>query len=369
MRRLCINLPANRDFEGEVWIEDETGQLAAGPFPVSGRAADSIAAQHHNPDRDPRFPYGDPPTGAYKIVGLRETGAANGLRPDLYGRAGAIVLQPWSGDAALAEAVGRFEVLIHGGAPGDKGALRMGAGGFRVSDEALAALRAEVQGPAAVIWAVCGEDGELPEAGASSRGLQEPVDWPVASAPRPRPSWTALGVMAGEYSPTDDPDIGQGRIQVDPAADTPSIVQQAGDELVGAARDLGLTTLDAFGGKPIPEPVIAWTEPAAKLAGGLTGAGELFNDGQTEAAYAAAKSAIVDVMPDVAAGVAVDAAVPTLVEATVAIGIGSAVAGMTLSAGAILVTSAVVVVGMSAAVAMGTKKLTEVCIDLAKKHL
>ena len=365
MRQLCIRLLSSRDLEGEVRIEDERGRVRSGPFPISGRAADPIAAAHGNPERNPLLPYGDPPTGVYRIGGLRETGAASGLRTDLYGRAGAIVLLPWSGDAALADAVGRFEIFIHGGAPGKAGALRMSVGHFRVSNEAMAALSVELRGPDRPEWAVClEEDQDAVALGERSPGGR----WSVPQAPM-RPTHAPLSVSFGEYSPTDNPEIGEPRVDVDPEAEPTSIAEQAGDQLISAARDLGLETLDTFGGDPIPNEAIGWTEPAAKLAGGLAGAAELLSNGQTEAAYDAAKDSLINAIPDIAAVIAVDVAAPSLVETAVAVGISTAVAGMTLSAGAILVTSAVVTVGVAAAVAMGTEKLTKVCVELAQKHL
>lgn len=365
MRQICIRLPSNRDLEGEVHIQDEHGHVRSGPFPISGRAADPIAAANGNPERNPLLPFGDPPTGVYRIGGLRETGAANGLRKDLYGRAGAIVLLPWSGDAALADAVGRFEILIHGGAPGDAGALRMSVGHFRVSDATMANLIAELRGPEHPEWAICLEEDQ----DIMTLGVRLPADrWSVPQMPR-RATRAALTVTFGEYSPTDDSDIGQARIEVNPQAEPESIVEQAGDQLMSAARDLGLDALDTFAGKPIPNKAIGWTEPASQLAGGLAGAAALLYNGQKDAAIDAAKETLLGAIPGIAATIAADVAAPTLVETTVAVGVSTAVAGMTLSAGAILVTSAVVTVGVAGAVAMGTEKLTEVIVDLAKKHL
>lgn len=369
MYRLCISLPVNRDYEGDIWLESQDGGVILGPLSVSGRVADTIAAEHKNAMRNPLLPYGDPPTGTYKITGFRETGEASKLRNDLYGQLGAIVLLPWSGDAALADAVGRFEILIHGGAPGVNGSLRMGSGHFRVSDSTMAALKEHFIRSGQPLWAICSERTErsAPLVGeAAGAGRYESWTSMPQTASGMRP---ALAVSVGEYGPGNGADIGNGIVEVDSEADAPSIIEKAGDKLIECARDLGLKTLDGFGGTPIPDAALEWTAPAAKLAGGLAGAGELFANGQAQAAYDAAGSLLKEVIPDIAAIVAVSFAAPTLVEATVAIGIGSAVAGMTLSAGAILVTSAVVTVGVAAAVAMTTEKLTKVCVDLATEHL
>ncbi len=365
MRRICILLPFDRNLEGELSIQDQTGRVTEGPFAISGRAADSIAAAHGNPQRNPLLPYGDPPCGLYKIGGIRESCAATGLRPDLYGRAGAIVLLPWSGDAALADAVGRFEILIHGGALSERGELRVTSGHFRVSDAVMAALKTELRAPDAPQWVACTEEGA---SWAAINSELSSSGW-SQTPPAIRTSRAALAVTFGEYSPTDDPELGAARLEVDPQNEATSIAEQVGAAVVSVAQDLGLQTFDTFGGQPIAKEDIAWAQTAANLAGGLAGAGELYSNGQVEAAYDAAKETLVAAMPDIAAVVATDIAAPTLVEATVAVGIGSAVAGMTMSAGAILVTSAVVTVGIATAVTMGAEKITEVCVDLAKKHL
>ncbi|MYM28345.1 hypothetical protein GTP58_08415 [Duganella sp. CY15W] len=369
MDQLCIHLPINRDYEGEIWLEDGEGRILLGPFPISGRVADTIAAEHKNPTRDPLLPYGDPPTGTYKLVGIRETGGASKLRADLYGRSGAFVLLPWSGDAALADATGRFEILIHGGAPGAAGSLRMGSGHFRVSDATMAALTAHIEYAGLPQWVVCGETGTPATPAAGKPAAADALRAWTAHRPSSTGTRSSLAVSVGEYGPDGGGAIGDGVIAVNAEADAPSIIGQAGDKLIESARDLGLKTLDTYGGTPVPNELIDWTAPAAQLAGGLAGAGELLANGQTAAAYDAGKATLLEVIPGIAALVAVDIAAPTLIEATVAVGIGSAVAGMTLSAGAILVTSAVVTVGVAAAVAMGTEKLTKVIVDLADEHL
>jgi hypothetical protein len=235
MQQLCIRLPGDRDFEGDIWLENADHQIVLGPFPISGRAADSISIEHKNATRDPLLPYGDPPTGTYKIAGIRETGRASRLRQDLYGRSGAIVLVPWSGDAALADATGRFEILIHGGAPGVNGSLRMGSGHFRVSDATMGALRTHFEAAGLPLWAICEESeaDAMAAAGTSANARVLPA-WTVCQ-PAVASSRQALAVTAGEYGPGGDAAIGDGFVMVHPEADAPSIVAQAGDWLVEAA--------------------------------------------------------------------------------------------------------------------------------------
>lgn len=177
-------------------------------------------------------------------------------------------------------------------------------------------------------------------------------------------------VAFGEYSPGDpDPaNLGKGQVAVDVTEESPSTASQIGAEVVSTARDLGLETLDKFGGKPIPTEGIGWTEPAAKFAGGLAGASELYQNGQTDAAIDAAKSTIVDILPDAAGAALAAAAAPELIEATLAVALGTAAMGVTLPVSAIVVTGIVITVGVGAAASLTGKKLTEVGIKLIKDH-
>jgi hypothetical protein len=110
-----IQLNQDRDQIGYLTVCDATGHAIIGPFPVSARAADSIAADNGNPTRATVFPFGDPPSGRYRVGEVIATGQGTRYRDDLYGTQGAITLLPASGDAAMADACGRFQLLIHGG--------------------------------------------------------------------------------------------------------------------------------------------------------------------------------------------------------------------------------------------------------------
>lgn len=211
-----ITLPVDRDYTGSIWIEDETGAILTGPFRIAGRCADSIAGEHGNPSRAPMLPYGDPPTGQYKVKAIATSGTGSKYRSDLYGRGGVIVLVPLSGDAALADANGRFEILIHGGAPSRDGRLRAGAGHFRVSDTDLVGLIAQVQQANGDVLADCrdlkasGKDAEpvADEEIASDFRAQDlraqdlRASDTLALAPAARSAPRHL-VAFGEYSPQD----------------------------------------------------------------------------------------------------------------------------------------------------------------------
>jgi hypothetical protein len=372
-----IQLASNRDRAGQLTVLDEGGRTILGPIEVSARAADSIAAENGNPFREPVLPFGDPPTGVYEAVDAVETGADTRFRADLYGSHGAIVLSPLSGDAALADACGRFQILIHGGHLSADGRLRVSSGHFRVSDNDLARLLVLVWASERPLRVECREDlSAADDPGVALEELTADAETAhvksVSVRPAPAPAiWGVRQFVAfGEYSPgePDPANIGAGQVEIDHDEPPDSIAAQIGAQVVDSARELGLTTLNTYGGSPVPEAGIEWAQTGAQLAGGISGAAELYNNGQTDAAVDALKTTIEAVIPDaVATGVAV-AAAPTLLEAAVAITVGAAAAGVTLSVAGIVVTSVVVTVGIGAAVALGTQKLTEVGLHIIDEH-
>jgi hypothetical protein len=124
MYQITIRLPSNRDFAGTLKLEDAKGQLIAGPFQVCARAHDELARISGNPDRVAVLPFGDMPLGEYQITQIIKSGTGTPYDADEFGAAGIIFLQPKHGEAALADANGRFVFLIQGGALGRNGALR-----------------------------------------------------------------------------------------------------------------------------------------------------------------------------------------------------------------------------------------------------
>ena len=97
MFRIVVEFADNRDHCGLLTLEDDIGEVLVGPFPVAGRASDEPAAMHGNDSRDPLLPYGDAPTGKYRLSQL-----VKGRNEREFGPA-VLVLEPVSGDAALAE--------------------------------------------------------------------------------------------------------------------------------------------------------------------------------------------------------------------------------------------------------------------------
>jgi hypothetical protein len=144
--KLKIQLPKDRNYTGVLRVEDDLGRALAGPFLVCARANDLAASEHGNPRRLQALPYGDTPVGGYRVA--RTVGTGRGTQFDVgqFGRAGIIMLEPVSGEAAIAEANGRWFIGIHGGAPGAHGRLRSTNGCIRMRDEDVAAVIAAVAG-------------------------------------------------------------------------------------------------------------------------------------------------------------------------------------------------------------------------------
>lgn len=139
MPALIVRLPKNRDFCGEVLLIGASGAVLAGPYRVAGRANDRAAVAGGNPARRSTLRYGDTPTGTYKVSMILPSGAGTAHASDAYGSSGILVLDPCDGDAALAEANGRFHVFIQGG-PLSDGRLCATNGALRMADDDLATL-------------------------------------------------------------------------------------------------------------------------------------------------------------------------------------------------------------------------------------
>jgi hypothetical protein len=135
MGKLIIRLPGDRDYTGVLYLLGDEGNVVAGPFAVAGRAVDAVAATHGNKSRSPLVPYGDTPCGTYELTRLISLSGATAAQKREWGRAGVAVLEPKSGDAALADAAGRFAICIHGGEPSPDGRLRATNGSLRLTNE------------------------------------------------------------------------------------------------------------------------------------------------------------------------------------------------------------------------------------------
>lgn len=145
MSYLSVKLPRDRDRCGTLTLYDASGRRICGPFAVAGRASDTLAAANGNVPRNPLLRFGDTPSGSYRVREVLSSGKGTPFDPAQFGPHGIVVLEGVSGDAALAEANGRFHVLIVGGRRSGHGSLRSTAGSLRLSDEhqksLIAALR------------------------------------------------------------------------------------------------------------------------------------------------------------------------------------------------------------------------------------
>ena len=194
MPRLIVRLPENRAVTGSLVLEGDDASLLAGPFEVCGRADGHTAALHRNVARNPLLPYGDTPLGLYRVAGVVDCGEESGFPADAFGPHGVVVLAPVAGDAALADANGRFQVLIQGGPPGPGGGLRTTNGSLRLADRDQAELvrhlrladpvacsceagdpDASIASPRGVATDVPCEDGDPVRALFTISGRREPV--------------------------------------------------------------------------------------------------------------------------------------------------------------------------------------------------
>lgn len=140
MSRLFVILPRNRDCCGHIELVSETGKVVCGPFRVAGRSSSLLAAAHQNPSRNSLVPYGDTPTGNYLVRARIPTGKGTALAKEEFGSAGALVLEAIAGDAALADANGRFNFVVHGGDLAAGSLLRSTVGGLRLNNADLRTL-------------------------------------------------------------------------------------------------------------------------------------------------------------------------------------------------------------------------------------
>ena len=145
MIRILVELDFDRDRLGVLSAFDASGKKVLGPIPVAARGSDALAKVHRNPRRDPLLPYGDTPPGSYVLRGVLKSGQRTAFPVAEFGASGVIVLEGIAGDAALAEANGRFQTLIEGGKPAKGGSLAATAGALRLSNQHQRALIAMVR--------------------------------------------------------------------------------------------------------------------------------------------------------------------------------------------------------------------------------
>jgi len=140
MDRLIIELLPNRDRCGGISLVNAAGQKVCGPYPVACRSSDNLAVANDNPRRDPLLRFGDTPTGGYLVRRILKSGKGTAFPAARFGPHGVIVIEPVSGDAACADANGRFHFLIIGGEPSSGNKLRSTAGSPRLRNDHMRRL-------------------------------------------------------------------------------------------------------------------------------------------------------------------------------------------------------------------------------------
>jgi hypothetical protein len=197
--RLVIRLPKNRDRYGSLSLHDSAGGVVEGPFPAIGRASSVRAVRAGNPDRLPTKPFGDTPLGLYRLRRL-EPAPASPKSLASHGPHGRLILAPVSGDAALAEAAGRFEFAIQGGRLGPGGALRSTDGAIRVYDTTIWILHDALRGREGL---AC----EIVRAGPETAAMEIDDDelWVYDDDGVFDPSWAGPGGPQDGYTPDVDP--------------------------------------------------------------------------------------------------------------------------------------------------------------------
>ena len=138
MPSIRVSLPSNRSYYGQLTLLDDQGITLSGPFAVLGRADAKTAADQGNPGRSTILPYGDTPTGDFRVDGFQQAGDQDDIQR--HGPYGKIKLTPISGEAKLAKDNGRTGLQIHGGVLSSAGALRPTNGCLRLTNDDMLTL-------------------------------------------------------------------------------------------------------------------------------------------------------------------------------------------------------------------------------------
>lgn len=137
-RTIRAELPADRLSNGTFTVLDENDRVVLGPHPVVCAVDKAFAARAGNPDANRRRPFGDVPTGRYRYLGLARPGDVALPTDEDTGLHPVLVFRAIDGEAAVAEAAGRGDLLLHGG-PAEPT-----LGTLRLADDILAAVLALV---------------------------------------------------------------------------------------------------------------------------------------------------------------------------------------------------------------------------------
>jgi hypothetical protein len=228
MPKIVVELSSDRNVDGSIRLEDDTGHVLAGPFPAKGKADQKTASDPSkrkvvadrslspNPQRDPTQSYGDTPLGTYRLKGVRVTGSGTKYSADSYGTEGLIALEPTSGQALEAKNNGRVGLAIHGGKPSVSGGLRPTNGCIRVSNENMKDLIIALENVPNIVECNCVDiQVSLP-----STGQVDPDEGYDEGDPPPEPDQPDSS-NAGSSS-TIDPSSSSGEGHDHPVADSTS---------------------------------------------------------------------------------------------------------------------------------------------------
>lgn len=108
-------LPTDRRLPGFLRVWNENSHHRLYDIPCRGKADNARAAAKGNPERDPALPWGDLPSGVYKLTRVTRYDP-----PHRTFGATAILLDGLTGDAFSAAKNGRTGLAIHGGRGSDR---------------------------------------------------------------------------------------------------------------------------------------------------------------------------------------------------------------------------------------------------------
>jgi hypothetical protein len=131
--RIEITLPKDRTLPGKLQAFDDGDLLILDGIGCLGKSDNATAKLHGNPDRITTRPFGDTPTGEYRVVQL-VAHLHSESEIHTYGTFPSVLLDPLSGDALAAKQNGRTGLMIHGGVPGGGGRLRPTFGCIRIAE-------------------------------------------------------------------------------------------------------------------------------------------------------------------------------------------------------------------------------------------
>ena len=182
MNRVVVELAADRNRCGTLRVVDSRGRKICGPFAVAARASDDTAKANGNPARNPVLRFGDTPLGGYIVRQYLKSGTRTPFPAAQFGPHGVIVIEPISGEAAIAEANGRFHFLISGGDLSKSSQLRSTAGGLRLENKNMRTLFAALKLSPGVLCDVvdCSRNGQRATVFIDEgNGLADPVIIPA----------------------------------------------------------------------------------------------------------------------------------------------------------------------------------------------